>query len=295
MNSPFTCVLDVKARLGESPIWNETSQFLCFVDIKGRKLGCFDPRTDALSQYSTYEDVGCIAKSKDGLVAAMRTGIFQMDARGTVLKKLADNPEDHAVSRFNDGRCDPQGRLWVGTIDEPKAGGNAHLYRLDERGLTDMGGGLMTSNGLAFSPCGRFMYHSDTPRFVIYRYPFDWETGELGEREVFVQLEPKGDDKGRPDGAAVDIEGCYWTALFEGARVQRYSPDGKLLAEYPIPAQCPTMVAFGGPDYRTIYVTSARDNRPAEELERYPQSGGVFSMRVETPGLPEPSFSALAD
>ena len=83
------------------------------------------------------------------------------------------------------------------------------------------------------------------------------------------------------------------TALFEGARVQRYSPEGKLLAEYPVPAQCPTMVCFGGADYRTIYVTSARDNRPEEELERYPHSGGIFSMRVETPGLPEPSFSAF--
>jgi sugar lactone lactonase YvrE len=203
---------------------------------------------------------------------------------------LAANPEGTGWSRFNDGRCDRQGRFWAGTLDEPKAGARAHLYRYDGRGLVAMVGGLLTSNGLAFSPDGRWLYHADTPRFVVCRHAFDPATGELGPREEWLRFQPSGDDRGRPDGAAVDAEGCYWTALYEGGRVRRYAPDGRLMAEWPVPARCPTMLAFGGRDLRTLYVTTARAGRPEEELSAFPASGGVFAMRVEVPGLPEPDF-----
>ena len=289
--SAFECLLDIQATLGECPLWSVDEQVLRFVDIKGRKVHRFDPATATLSSFETPEDVGCIGLSEGGgLIAGMRTGLFHLSDEGRVLAKLAENPEDHATSRFNDGRCDGFGRFWAGTIDEPKAGSNAHLYRYDQRGLSEMGGGLLTSNGLAFSPDNAWVYHSDTPNFVIYRYPFNGATGALGPREVFVQLEPKDGDRGRPDGAAIDSDGCYWTALFEGARVQRYSPDGQLIAEHPVPAKCPTMVAFGGEDLKTLYVTSARDNRPAKELETYPLSGGLFAMKTDVAGRPEPKF-----
>ena len=293
--SAFTCVLDIKARLGECPVWSVADQMLTFVDIKGRMVHRFDPANDAHTSMATPEDVGCIALAPQfgGYAAAMRTGVYQLGLDGTVGGKLANNPEDHAVSRFNDGRCDRKGRLWVGTIDEPKAVANAHLYRLDDRGLADMGGSLLTSNGLAFSPDDAWLYHSDTPNFVVYRYPFDLETGELGPRQDFIRLTPTDTDRGRPDGAAVDAEGCYWTALYEGARVQRYDPSGRLMAEYPVPAKCPTMVAFGGLDLKTLFVTSAHDGRPADEFEQFPLAGGLFAMTVDTPGQPEPTFAGV--
>lgn len=287
----FELALDAGCALGECPVWSAEEGVLYFVDIKGMKLHRFDPESGRHTSVGLSEEIACFAPMKGGgFVAGLRSGVWQLDDKGERVTMLAPNPEDQAASRFNDGRTDPAGRFWLGTIDEPKAGGKAHLYRYDKRGLVAVESDLMTSNGLAFSPDGRTMYHSDTPRFTIYRYDYDVETGEATNRAVFKTLEPEGSDRGRPDGAAVDAEGCYWTALYEGGRVQRYSPDAELLAEYLVPAQCPTMLAFGGADRRTLYVTTARDGRPDAELEALPHSGGVFAMRVETPGLAEPLF-----
>ncbi|MDJ1160213.1 SMP-30/gluconolactonase/LRE family protein [Chelatococcus sp. SYSU_G07232] len=292
-DSPFTCVLDARARLGECPVWSVAEAVLYFVDITGRTLNRFDPVAGTSRAMPVPEDIGCVGLAEGGgFIAGLRSGLWRLDSGGRPEEMLARNPEDQTASRFNDGRTDPAGRFFAGTIDEPKAGRNAHLYRYDRRGLADMGGGLLTSNGLAFSPDGRFLYHADTPAFTVYRYPYDVETGGLGPRQVWVHLTPTESDRGRPDGAAVDAEGHYWVALYEGGRVQRYAPDGRLVGEYPVPARCPTMVAFGGEDLRTLYVTSARDGRPAEELERLPFSGGLFAMRVDTPGRPEPLFVA---
>lgn len=292
MASSFRCVLNAEAQLGESPLWLADEGVLVFVDIKGRKVHRFDPKTETADSFETMEDVGSVAATPDGqLILAMRSGIFLARSDGTLLKKLADNPEDHSRSRFNDGRCDRSGRFWVGTLDEAKTVGDARLYVLDENGLTPMISELMTSNGLGFSPDDLMLYHSDTPRRAIYRYPLDLAAGALGERALFKQFVETPTDKGRPDGAAVDSEGCYWTALWEGARVQRYAPDGRLLAEYPVPAMCVTMPCFGGPALKTLYVTSSRAGRSADELARYPSTGGLFAMDVDVAGLPEPRFS----
>lgn len=292
MAPEFRCVLNAEARLGESPLWLAEEGVLIFVDIKGRKVHRFDPQTQMAHSFDTAEDVGSVAATADGkLLLAMRSGIFLAQSDGTILKKLADNPEDQTRSRFNDGRCDRSGRFWVGTLDEVKADGDARLYRLDENGLTPMISELMTSNGLGFSPDDLWLYHSDTPRRATYRYPFDLAAGTLGKRTLFQQFVATETDKGRPDGAAVDSEGCYWTALWEGARVERYAPDGGLLASYPVPAMCVTMPCFGGQDLKTLYVTSARDGRPANELSHYPASGGLFALDVDVAGVPEPRFS----
>jgi len=147
---------------------------------------------------------------------------------------------------------------------------------------------MTISNGLAFSPDGRTMYHADTPVQVIHGYDYDAASGTPANPRVLARFTAEGD---RPDGAAVDREGCYWTALYKGGKLKRIAPDGRLLHEYPLPAMCPTMCAFGGPDLKTLYVTTARQLRDAEELARLPQSGGIFAMRVDVPGLPEPMFA----
>ena len=287
----FRCVLEAEARLGECPLWSVDEQALWFVDIKGRALHRFHPDSGAHAVFEAPEEIGCIGRARGGgFIAGLRSGLWLLDEEGGAVRRLAENPEDQATSRFNDGRCDLAGRFLAGTLDEPKAGGMAHLYRYDRRGLAVLAGGLLTSNGLAFSPDGATLYHADTPRFTIWRYRYDLETGEPSEKTVFVRLQPNDLDRGRPDGAATDAEGCYWTALYEGARVHRYSPEGRLLEVYPVPAKRPTMVAFGGDDLRTLYVTTARDGAPPEELARWPQAGGVFAMAVDTPGVLEPRF-----
>ena len=279
----FEPVLEARAALGESPVWCARRQALFFVDINGRRLHRFEPSSGEHQSFPVAEDIGCVALANGGFVAGMRSGIWLLDEQGKQQRKLADNPEDQAESRFNDGAVDPVGRLFAGTIDEPKRTSGAHLYRLDRRGLAVIAGGLLTSNGVAFSPDGRTMYHADTPRFVVYRYDYDSATGSAENRRVFIQLDAAGADRGRPDGGTVDAEGCYWTALYEGARVERYDPDGKLMARYPVAARNPTMPRFGGPDLKTLYLTTA--GHPGD-----PHPGAVFAMPADTPGLAAPDF-----
>lgn len=290
LDSPFSLVLDARARLAEGPVWLGDS--LRFTDIPGRALHRFTPATGAHEVAPMPEEVGCFAPSRaGGIVAAMRSGLWALEDGPP--RCLAANPEDQATSRFNDGAVDPRGRLLAGTVDATKTG-RAALYRYDRGGLARLLDGITTSNGLAFSPDGRRLYHADTPRFAVTAYDYDIDTGRISGGTEFCRLTPTEADRGRPDGAAVDAEGCYWTALFEGGRIHRYSPRGELLASLPLPAPCPTMPCFGGPDLRTLYVTTAREGRSAEVLERFPGSGGLFAMTVEVPGLPRPPFDPAA-
>jgi len=291
MQQGFSPLLDVKAALGECPLWSVSEQVLYFVDIKRGSIHRYDPVKALLDTIQLPEEVGCIGLvGGGGFIAGLRSGLWRLDAQGRLLDKLADNPEDQVISRFNDGGCDPLGRFIVGTIDETRKNATAKLYRYDGAGLECLSTGLLTSNGVAFSPDGRRLYHADTPRYEIYTYDYDPASGKATNRQIFARLDPQK-DKGRPDGAAVDIQGCYWVALYEGGRVQRYAPDGKLMAQYSVPAKCPTMVAFGGADMKTVYCTSASIDRPAEELALYPFSGALFSMRSDVAGLARPLFN----
>jgi sugar lactone lactonase YvrE len=188
--------------------------------------------------------------------------------------------------RFNDGRCDAQGRFFVGSMNEKRDANTAALYRLDPDGaLRQVLSDMMISNGLAWSPDGRTMYHADTPTHTIRAFDYDSVTGIPSRPRTFATWPGETD---RPDGAAVDSVGNYWSAFYRGGKVVQLSPRGEILAEFPTPAMCPTMCAFGGADRKTLFVTSARQMREPDELARLPLSGGVFAMRVDIAGLPEP-------
>ena len=285
----FTLALNVNCALGESPVWVAERDLLIFVDITGRKLFRFDPAANQLGQVNVDEDIGCVAVARGGgYVAGMRSGVWLLNEAGTKRRKLVSNPEDQSSSRFNDGRVDPAGRYLTGTLDESKKAGDAGLYRCDSRGLVKLDTGFMTSNGLAFSPDGQTLYFSDTPRFVIYQFDYDPATGEVANRREFARIEPTATDRGRPDGAAVDVEGCYWSSLYEGSRVARFDPTGKLMSTHALPVRCPTMPAFGGADLKTLYVTTARDKSPPTGTGA---GGELYSLRVNVPGLPNPLFN----
>ncbi|MBP1852978.1 SMP-30/gluconolactonase/LRE family protein [Rhizobium halophytocola] len=286
----FDIALDIRAELGESPVWSTAEQTLYFVDIKGQSIHAFRPGTGVHQRIVVPEDIGCIGlRHGGGFIAGLRSGIWLIGAEGTLERKLADNPEDTTNSRFNDGKVAPGNRFMLGTIDEQRRGQTASIYRYHDGRLEAVASGLTTSNGLAFSPDGRTLYHSDTPRRTVWRRDYQPDTGALGDPSVFIQTR---EEDGRPDGAAVDAEGCYWVALYVGGRVRRYSPDGRLLEEHLLPVRCPTMVAFGGADLRTLYVTSARAGRSDDELQAHPHSGSLFSMAVTVPGLPAVAFDA---
>ena len=229
------------------------------------------------------------------VVMALRNGIYRAREWGGPLHKLADAPYDTDKQRFNDGKCDAQGRFWAGSLYEPKDQALGVLYKLDGQGLHAMQGGVTTANGLAWSPDGRTAYWADTAAHQVRAFDFDPVHGQLSGERLFHQMASKpsgwawGSDTpygGRPDGAAVDAEGCYWSAQFEGQRLLRLSPAGEVLQVVETPVPCPTMPCFGGDDLKTLFITSARQGRSEAELAVYPQAGCIFATRLEVPGLP---------
>lgn len=292
-------VLDARAQLGECPLWSVAEQCLYWIDIAGRRVHRYDPATGLDRVWWVPCEPGCIALAeKGGLMAALRDGFYRFYPQEGLLDKLADAPYDSRDMRFNDGRCDSAGRFWAGAMYEPRTTELASMVCL-ERGATRLGWGpqqdlgVKVSNGLAFSADGTSLFQSDTPNHVIYRFTFDAASGQVGERKVFARLPVKGEEAvygGRPDGAALDAEGCYWSAQYEGGRVLRFSPQGEIIGVVRVPVTRPTMIAFGGADLRTLYITSAREGAPDDELALQPQAGGIFAVRLDVSGRPEPLY-----
>ncbi len=279
--------------LGESPFWHPEEAALYWCDIPGKAIHRYCPGSRAHQSWSFDSEPGCAAPLMGGdLLVALRDGLFRFSPSTGERELLAPPPYNPAQERFNDGKADPQGRLWVGTIFEPRTSAAAGLYRWAQGQLQRMAGDVTVSNGLAFSPDGGTLYWSDTPQHRVMAYDFDGALGTLSQPRVFKQFAPKqpGQDLatygGRPDGAAVDSQGAYWCAMFEGQRLVRLASDGRVLQELMLPVRCPTMPCFGGADLRTLYVTTAREKRPAAELAAQPWAGCVLHTRVDVPGLP---------
>jgi sugar lactone lactonase YvrE len=279
--------------LGESPMWHPQEQALYWCDIPGRRLHRLDPVNGHAQQWDFPVEPASVVPAQDGtLRLAMRDGLWRFDPVTGERARLAAPPYDPAVERFNDGKCDPQGRFWIGTVYEPRDPALAALYCWDGAALSRRADGITVSNGLAWSADGRTMYWSDTKAHAVYAFDFDPADGSLSGRRTFAEFPRRVPDQpldaygGRPDGAAVDSEGCYWVAMFEGQRVLRLSPAGVVLQEVRLPVRCPTMPCFGGPDLRTLYITTSREKRPPEELAQQPLAGCVLALRVAVPGLP---------
>ncbi len=318
MTTTITTAMDWQAvstesfLLGESPFWHPLEQTLYWVDIPGKKLCRANVYMGTVDSWDMPTEPGCMAPATNGgLVIALRHGVFRAREWRGDLVPITTLPYDTAAVRANDGKCDALGRFWVGTIDEPKTSLAGALFSIDCRHgrtplVTQHAGDALTGNGLGWSPDGRTTYWSDTPNHIIHAWDFDVQANALSAHRVFQQLPAKPADwqwdaprgtnglppyRGRPDGAAVDVQGNYYAAMFEGQRICKFAPDGRLLAEYPLPAMCPTMPCLGGEDGRTLYVTTARYKRSVAELAAFPQSGCVFSTRVEVPGLPVNFFA----
>lgn len=289
-----TLLIDSACTLGEGPRWHSGEQRLYWVDIDACQLYRWSATDGRIETRQFDAPVACFAfRARGGLVLGMKDGCSLIDAW-----EAAPQPFGEQVlggkprHRMNDGRTDSLGRFWVGSLNGAKDVEDATLYRLDPDGtLSPIESGMTTCNGAAFSADGRRFAHSDTPSHAVRLYDVDTSDGTLLNRRLFHQFERGvGPGLGRPDGGSFDAEGCYWVALFDGWRVVRLSPDGALLREVRLPVQRPTMIAFGGEDLRTAFVTTARTGLDPEALAGQPGAGGVFAFRVDTPGVAERPF-----
>lgn len=307
MNSlPWQSLTARRHVVGESPFWHPHERLLYWIDNEANQLWRSPADGAAAECWDMPSAPGCIAPAQSGgLVIALRDGIYRARQWGGPLTRLADAQHDTATTRFNDGKADPQGRFWAGTIYEPRDKPQAALYCLDARpgqagapSLVRRLGPATNANGLAFSPDSRTLYWADTSRHLVRAWSFDADSGTASDERVFRQFpaKPAGWQPGqpgyggRPDGAAIDADGNYWCAMFEGERLLQLSPAGEVLRELRLPVRCPTMPCFGGDDLRTLYVTTAGKNRPADELQAMPLSGHVLWARVDVPGRPVDFF-----
>lgn len=303
------CITTQADVLGESPFWHPQEQRLYWVDIPSKRLRRMTvsanlSQVNAVEDWPLQEEPGCFAPAKQGgWVMALRSGIYRAQHWGGELTLLVAAPYDTAKFRFNDGKCDPSGNFWSGSMYEPRDQAAGVLYALQmDHGLKAKADQVTVANGLAWSPDAQTVYWSDTGAHCIRAWDFDVKTQQMSRERVFAKFPAKpkawsyGSDvarsyAGRPDGAAVDAEGFYYAAMYEGHRLAKIAPDGQCVAFIETPVQCPTMPCFGGEDLRTLFITTSAHGRSSAELEALPQSGCVFAMRVETPGVPVSFFN----
>jgi sugar lactone lactonase YvrE len=285
-----TCVLTAKAQIGEGPWWSAAEQRLYWVDILGKQVHVFDPATGKNVTHTLPDIVTSVApRQKGGLVVSMRTDIAYYDPATGELTPVA-TPAERPGNRFNDGKCDRQGRLWAGTMgdvdwDAPVG----TLYRFDGREAVAMETAICCSNGLGWSPDSKTMYFTESFRYRIFAYDFDAPAGTISNRRVFLELDPH--KNAFPDGMTVDAEGFVWCAQPMFGRIARYDPKGKLERVVELPVSRGTGVMFGGPNLDTLYVTTMRTTLSEAQLAEEPLAGSLLAFKPGVKGIAETPFA----
>lgn len=290
----------VSAQLGEGAVWDDQIERLLSVDIEGKKLFVLDPFDKSLIEIDVKEPIGTVVPaSPDKVVYALSTGIFEMDLLSRSTRKIADPEADLPANRMNDGKCDPAGRLWVGSMAFEQTPHAAALYRIDARGNHKMMlDSISISNGICWSLDEKTMYYIDTPTQEVKAFDYDRARGEISRGRVAVRIP---ESMGFPDGMTIDAEGKLWIALWNGNAVSRWDPDtGELMKTYPVEAHNVSSCAFGGSTLDTLFITTARVDMSDEELARYPNAGSIFALvpgvkgvKAFRFGMPQDQASAL--
>jgi sugar lactone lactonase YvrE len=289
--------LAASATIGESPTWVPEEQALYWIDIKAPALHWLEPTSRATRNWSLPSDVGGFALNNDRsrALVALRSGLFWLDLASGSLTEIAPPPFDPDLHRFNEGACDSRGRFWIGTMFDPR---NPRAKKPEPAGLFTFttAEGLRRApdesqlhNGMAWSPDERLFYLAHSYSHVVHVFAYDGASGRLSGRRPFIAPPSQ---VGIPDGAAVDAEGGYWSALHGGGRLRRYHPDGSLDREIMLPVSQPTMCAFGGRQLDMLYITSAADGLSQQALAREPFAGSVFRCRPGVLGIPRPCVVA---
>ncbi|MDX2245026.1 MAG: SMP-30/gluconolactonase/LRE family protein [Leptolyngbyaceae cyanobacterium bins.302] len=294
MNSNFALanMLNARARLGEGAMWDAAKQVLYWVDIYNHRVHQFDPATGNHVVFEMGSETTCVGLTEhDRLIVGLRDRLVLLDPATQETINLTHIETDQPKSRLNDGKCDPGGRFWVGSISEEEEP-IAKLYRYDPDGsLHIMETGLTNSNGLGWSPDRRSFYLTDTPTQKIYVYDYDVQTGAIHNRRVHINLTG---ESFFPDGLAIDAKGYIWSAMWNGWCVIRFDPDGKEVLRVPVPVPCPTCCAFGGADLTDLYITTASVGLSQPEIQKAFYSGDIFCLKTDVVGLPSYRFQDAA-
>jgi sugar lactone lactonase YvrE len=283
----------VRAQLGECPLWSPADGRLYWIDIDDRAVHRHDPSTGLDETHPAPGRPGSIAltTTPGRLLVAIEGRLAFLDWSTGAWQDWIDLEPEGQGNRMNDGRCDPAGRFWVGSmlVDTEDGRNTGMLHRIEPDGTdTTVRTGIGIPNGLAFAPDGRTMYFADTHRDLVWAYDYDPAIGEPTNERVFLDFASL---PGRPDGAAIDEAGCYWIACVYGSAVLRVTPDGSVDRRIPVPVPKPTMAAFGGGDLTTLFVTTIGGGGTHEVDPTLPDAGALFAMDVGVRGLPEPMFA----
>ncbi len=294
------CVTSFPNLLGEGPCWSVADQKLYWLDVRKPALYAYTPAGDRIESWDLPENTGCLApRARGGLVLAMLKRFVFWKPGSEIFENAATLGPEYDGFRFNDGKCDPAGRFLAGNLKEVSRVRDGQVVDVAERepvgdifaldpdlSCRRITGGFTTPNGFVWSPDGGTLYLADSPLKTIFAYRYDLERGLASDRRVFVRTEA-----GVPDGAAIDADGCIWSACYGAGRIARYTPDGKVDRTIDLPAQQPTSVAFGGHDLGTLFVTSATQRLSPEQLAAQPEAGRLFAVDAGVKGMPEPAFA----
>ena len=282
-------VTDIRAVCGESPMWVPGEQCLYWTDWAEKKVFRYHPASGASSCWSLGVTPGClISRHRGGLVVACANGFQFFDTSDGSLTFILDPDPAQADTELNDGKCDRRGRFWAGSMHSSATEPKGALFRLDpDYACRRMGPPLVIPNGIAFSPDGRVMYFGDSGTRLIRACDYDLDDGAVSNVRVFARVEAPG----FPDGSTVDAEGFLWNAEYDGWRIARYAPDGRIDRVIDLPVRQPTSCIFGGENLDVLYVTTARFEQSEEELEAQPLAGTLLALDVGVRGLPEPAFA----
>ena len=295
--------IDVYARgndvIGEGALWSADKNALFWIDIAGRRVYRRGPADTQVSSWSVPDYPGCLAEvDRDHVAVAMGEGVHQLDLRSGAIAPICATPQRRSGTRFNDGKVDPRGRLWVGTMQNNfgPAGEEIAITRFDgalfrfdcDEGSQVLEEEIGIANTLAWSPDLKRFYFGDSLRGIIYVYDFDASSGGISNRRPFYI----GTDLGIPDGSAIDVDGCLWNVRWDGGAIVKITPEGQIDRVIDLPIPRPTSCSFGGADLRTLFITSARNGLTAAQLARAPLSGSVFAIQGLGQGVRIPPMRA---
>lgn len=284
-------VLDARAELGEGTLWDIQQQHLFWIDILGKKLHFYTPETGENNTFSFDQPVGTVVpKSETEVLLALHDGIYSFNYTTENLFRISDLEAERKGNRFNDGKCDPLGRFWIGSVScDCNVPGAGSLYRIEaDLRVTKILSDLTIANGICWSSRKNEMYYIDSPTHEVWRFDYDPSTGDITNRSTVVYIP---EEEGIPDGMTIDSQDNLWVAHFGGGKIGCYSSStGKKLSEVSVPARQVTSCAFGGPKLDTLYISTARVGLDDSALRKQPLAGGLFQAFPGVQGVPAPYF-----